>query len=74
MVDYEGGTYVSQFQTDDILHAIAEYNREDPSGQGAVPLECDPVNLDGLRNVWCTTALSRDDCLIIANIVMTETQ
>lgn len=52
MVEFKGGTFLSQFDADDIGAAIEQYNARDPSGCGAVPLDADAVAVEGLGNVF----------------------
>ncbi len=73
VVDYDGGTYVSQFVCTTILEAISLYNDTDPSNQGAVPVRDGFVKLTGLRNAFCTSGMSEpDDKLIVVNIIKTD--
>lgn len=73
VVDFEGGTYCSQFQAANLQDAVLQYNNSDPSEQGAVPLDVDAAELTGLRNIFCTSGLTeKDERLIIANIVKTD--
>lgn len=73
VVEFGGGTYSSQFQADDLHAAIDQYNAKDPSGFGAVPLDLDAVELEGLENIFCTGGLTEDaEKSIFANIVKTD--
>lgn len=73
VVDFEGGTYCSQFQADNLQDAVSQYNNSDPSGQGAIPLDVDALGLTGLKNIFCTTgSTENDDLFILANIVKTD--
>ena len=75
VVDFRGGTYVSQFQAPAALEAIECYNAADPSGLGAVPLNREFTKLEGVQNVLCATGLSDGDAgLILANIVQTVSE
>ncbi|WP_162933465.1 hypothetical protein [Sulfitobacter mediterraneus] len=73
IVEFEGGTYCSQFQAERLQDAVSEYNSSDPSEKGAVPLDADAVELAGLKNIFCTSGLiGKDEQYILANIVKTE--
>jgi len=73
VVDFEGGTYCSQFQADNLQDAVSKYNSSDPSEQGAVPLDANAVELTGLKNIFCTGGLTeKNEQSILANIVKTE--
>ncbi len=70
VVDYDGGTYVSQFRASDIEGAISLYNSSDPSGQGAVPVDY-AVKLDGLSSAYCTSGNGSSGLPILINIIRT---
>jgi len=70
-VEYEGGTFCSQFEAKNLGEAITAYNEADPSEQGAVPIS-DPVPLEGLTNFWYASNHYSDDRTITANIVKTD--
>lgn len=73
MVEFEGGTYSSQFEADELRAAIYQYNQSDPSGCGAVPLDMDAVELAGLKNIYCASGLTiMHKRFIMANIVKTD--
>ena len=73
VVEFEGGTYSSQIQADDLQAAIAKYNSSDPSGYGAVPLDVDAGELEGLKNIFCTCGHTNEsEQFILANIVKTD--
>ncbi len=73
VVEFEGGTYCSQFQAVILQDAVSQYNNCDPSEQGAVPLDADAVELTGMKNIFCTSGLTEKNKLsIFANIVKTE--
>ena len=73
VVEFEGGTYCSQFQAENLQDAVSKYNNSDPSEQGAVPLDSDAAELTGLKNIFCTGGLTeKDELSIFANIVKTE--
>ena len=71
MIDFAGGTYVSQFEVVDLPAAIAAYNDSDPSGQQAVPV-AEPVPLAGMKGAYCATGHSAEGDLILATIVRTD--
>ncbi len=71
VVDFEGGTYVSQFEKATISEAIEQYNVTDPSGQGAVPLDDGAVPIRGTQGVFCATGLTEGDAFLMANIIVT---
>lgn len=72
IVDFEGGTYISQYSDMSILEAIGAYNATDPSGQGAVPIDDEPVAITGTQGVFCSGGLTEKDESILVNIVATE--
>ncbi|MDV4144028.1 hypothetical protein R1W01_04255 [Shimia sp. FJ5] len=73
VVEFEGGTYCSQFRAETLQDAISQYNTCDPSEQGAVPLDADATELTGLKNIFCTGGLAEDGApVMVANIVKTE--
>ncbi|KPA20610.1 hypothetical protein shim_32130 [Shimia sp. SK013] len=73
IVEFGGGTYCSQFHAERLQDAVLEYNRSDPSEQGAIPLDADAVELTGLKNIFGTSGLTeKDEQLILASIVKTE--
>lgn len=73
VIEFEGGTYCSQFQAESLKDAVSQYNNNDPSEQGAVPLDADAAELSGLKNIFCTSGLTdTDELFILANIVKTE--
>lgn len=53
IIEYEGGTYISQFMNMSLIEAIRTYNDTDPSGQGAVPLDEDYTPVDGITSTFC---------------------
>jgi len=52
IINYEGGTYISQFMNMSLIEAIRTYNDTDPSGQGAVPLDEDYTPIDGATSTF----------------------
>jgi len=73
VVEFEGSTYCSQFQANNVQDAVSQYNNSDPSEQGAIPLDADAVERTGLKNIFCTGGLTETDELsIFANIVKTD--
>ena len=52
IINYEGGTYISQFINMSLIEAIRAYNDTDPSGQGAVPLDEDYTPIDGATSTF----------------------
>ena len=77
IVDFEGGTYISQFKEKSMAQAIEAYNKTDPSGRGIVPLSTDPsdapVAIAGLTSVWCTSGFTEvSDKHFLVNIVKTD--
>ncbi|MEO0398498.1 MAG: hypothetical protein AAF224_03640 [Pseudomonadota bacterium] len=73
VVDYDSGTFLSQFFDETLSGAIEQYNAADPSERNATPINDDTVRITGLKNVWCVTGLSESDRLITAHIIRTET-
>lgn len=71
VVAYDGGTYISQYRNMTLFDAIKAYNSTDPSDQGAVPID-EPVAISGTEGVFCASGLTKDDELILANIIATE--
>lgn len=76
LVDFKGGTHVSQFADCSMETAIARYNHADPSGLGLVPLafraDDHPAPLSGVSAVWSTDGFSRgDDTFFTVMIVRT---
>lgn len=83
--EFNGGTYVSQFQAIDELHAVTVWASEFSKQQPALDQSCDvadaigakisdgdtPVRLEGLTNAWCATAVVGDE-LALLNIVKTS--
>lgn len=82
VLEYKGGTYISQTFGPSLSVAIANWARTRTDrdlatwglGRGDLnELVADnPVLLDGCRNVWCMSA-STDEGLILVNIVATAT-
>jgi uncharacterized FlgJ-related protein len=77
IVDYEGGTYKSQFTALSILDAIQQYNCADPSGIGLVPISMFkndlPVPVNGMVSVWATSGFAKEnDNSFHVTIVKTE--
>lgn len=75
----EGGTYVAQVNADDIHQAVSIWaaNFDTETGlqvsdelQHEQEDDCEPVLLNGLSNVWCTSYLISDKLMLI-NIVQT---
>jgi len=57
IIEYEGGTYISQFANMSLVEAIRIYNETDPSGQGAVPLDEDYTPITGVTSTFCLGGL-----------------
>ena len=73
VVEFEGGTFCSQFRAESLQDAISQYNNCDPSKHGAVPLDADAVELTGLKNIFCTGGLAEDGAQdMLASIVKTD--
>jgi len=83
ILDYQGGTYVSQMTGDSPEHAFfkwleqldldmlgVKYDTHDSILKDIEYLEDRPVQLSGLRNVWCLSLLF-DNILALVNIVKT---
>ena len=90
LLDYRGGTYVSQVQAETpaeavqawaasldpkVVHGLGPSGKKDLVRVLAEDVEggSGPVLLDGLTNVWCTSALMRGAGMTI-NIVSTCTR
>lgn len=81
--DYRGGTYVRQVEADDPKAATNEWLRvgghEQSSWLNAESTrtlrerlaEDAPCPVDGMRNVWCWTAVA-DDHLVVVHVILTE--
>jgi len=82
VLEYKGGTYISQSTGPSLGGAIAKWAKtradRDLTTWGLVQDDLNevaadtPVPLDGCRNVWCMSA-SRHQGLILVNIIATET-
>ena len=68
IIEYNGGTYISQFANMSLLMAIREYNETDPSGQGAIPLDEDYTQIKGVAAVFF---LSGESKTLFGNAVLT---
>lgn len=79
IIEYEGGTYISQFANMSLVEAIRVYNDTDPSGQGAVPLDEDIAPITGVASTFCLGGLQsipkwkffKTSRLIFGNAVLT---
>lgn len=79
IIEYEGGTYISQFENMELVEAIQKYNIIDPSGQGAVPLEEGYTPLNGAQSVFCLSGttnksqklFSKREKAIFGNAILT---
>lgn len=58
IIEYKGGTYISQFRDVELSEAIASYNETDPSNQGAVPLDNEYTKIKDLESVFCLSGVS----------------
>ena len=85
VLDYNGGTYISQVKSSSPENAIIKWlQRLDFKELGVQHdnwesvlediefLEDRPVLLEGMKNVWCTS-LSFDDTLALIHFVKTDT-
>jgi hypothetical protein len=82
VLEYKGGTYISQTSGRSLAGAVADWARTRTEGDlttwGLVrgdlkELVADtPVLLDGCQNFWCLSA-STDKGLILVNIIATPT-
>ena len=85
ILDYRGGTYISQIRASTpklaILKGADLLDPNEVSGLGphskillrAALNESGPVRLEGLENVWCSTASIRGNLALI-NLVKTATE
>lgn len=83
ILDFQGGTYVAQVHARSATAAVIAWARSRAPGEiqglGAASLKTleqelgkdTPVALDGLKNVWCQSALLRGK-LALLNIVRTS--
>jgi predicted GNAT superfamily acetyltransferase len=84
IMDYEGGTYVSQFQGESVKDACIEWSNNLDVSEIESFSEANksefikemkdeiPTPIDRLINVWCISLLTEDDKLAIVDIVQTE--
>ncbi len=88
VVDYKGGTYLAQLRARSRAHAMREWVRRIQKDEEIVrqftlralrrletvdwKIEERPVNVAGLVNVWCATALVRNE-LCLFTLVLTRT-
>ena len=71
ILDYAGGTYVSQYEARDPAEAMRAWqsaNLIDPNfGQIVGSMDAQPVKLEGLSRAWCTSGEQ------FANLTIVET-
>lgn len=80
IVEYDGGTYISQFEDVDFIQAIRLYNSTDPSGMGAFPLDEDYTSSNGVISTFYLSGVSstsnwlffKKRKVIFANAILTE--
>ena len=83
LLDYAGGTYVSQVPAQDVISVLPIWLDklvDDDLRQwnlGRMELktatETAPILLDGLQNVWCVSSAGKFG-LVLINIVATQTE
>ena len=84
VVDYLGGTYISQFNASSPDAALSKWlAADDRATKDALPRQArqatrrhiesgeEIVVLDGLRNVWCASASAKNG-LVLVNIIATS--
>lgn len=76
LLDYRGGTYISQITADSESLALDLWTpsiQDDVEKDLVSELRRDRlVQIEDTKNVWCTTAIVRDN-LAVMNIVKTDT-
>ena len=84
MLEFDGGTYISQFRAKSANRAVAMYATEvlDNGAISKLPIRRKlseaialekPVAIDGVRNVWCCSTIVGKR-LALLNIVATDSQ
>jgi hypothetical protein len=81
VLEYRGGTYISQVLGPSLSAALKQWanalNENDLANWGlsrpelTEVIEDDPALLDGCINAWCLTGLSGSEELILLNVVAT---
>lgn len=79
ILDYAGGSYISQFYAEDPQSALKTWQlqssvaeADDREARAAFPIyDVQIVPLQGLMSVWCTTA-SAPKGLALVNLIQTE--
>ncbi len=85
VLDYQGGTYISQRDGDDLtsaartwvrsLRSVGDFELTDTDRselEGEIERH-GAVAIDGVRNVWCLTGGLRNR-LLLAHVILTETR
>lgn len=87
IMDYKGGTYISQTYAPNLTKAcetwLESLNIDEIQGAGkkfktellikVLDQEIPPVLLQGLQNVWCISAVVEQNELALINIIQTDT-
>ena len=82
VLDYLGGTYIWQFRSDVLEEGIRQWAegvsendlsilkllRNDVKGLSEQP----PVAVEGLKRIWCVSATSEQDELMLAHVIETS--
>jgi hypothetical protein len=67
ILEFDGGTYISQFRAPSVMHAVAQYPSHLLGNKKLCTLAIrrrlaealsaeKPVSIEGVRNVWCCSA------------------
>lgn len=72
VIDYDGGTYVSQHKGDTVADAVKAARFAEPLDDYVFP-DADAVQIVGCPNVYCRSGIHpKTDELVLAHIIKTE--